>query len=61
MYLCGSSPHPGGGVMGAPGANAAREVLRDLRHPAYSKVAVPSAQLDEDAMREQSLELGARS
>jgi phytoene dehydrogenase-like protein len=31
MYLCGSSTHPGGGVMGAPGANAAREVLRDLR------------------------------
>ena len=24
MYLCGSSTHPGGGVMGAPGANAAR-------------------------------------
>jgi phytoene dehydrogenase-like protein len=30
LYLCGSSTHPGGGVMGAPGANAAREVLRDL-------------------------------
>jgi phytoene dehydrogenase-like protein len=30
MYLCGSSTHPGGGVMGAPGANAARAVLRDL-------------------------------
>ncbi len=32
LYLCGSSTHPGGGVMGAPGANAARAVLRDL-HP----------------------------
>jgi phytoene dehydrogenase-like protein len=31
MYMCGSSTHPGGGVMGAPGANAAREILRDLR------------------------------
>jgi phytoene dehydrogenase-like protein len=31
MYLCGSGTHPGGGVMGAPGANAAREILRDLR------------------------------
>ncbi len=31
MYLCGSSAHPGGGVMGAPGANAAREILADLR------------------------------
>ena len=30
MYMCGSSTHPGGGVMGAPGANAAREILRDL-------------------------------
>jgi phytoene dehydrogenase-like protein len=30
MYLVGSSAHPGGGVMGAPGANAAREILRDL-------------------------------
>ena len=31
MYMCGSSTHPGGGVMGAPGANAAREILRDMR------------------------------
>jgi phytoene dehydrogenase-like protein len=31
LYLCGSSNHPGGGVMAAPGANAAREILRDLR------------------------------
>jgi phytoene dehydrogenase-like protein len=30
LYLCGSTTHPGGGVMGAPGANAARAVLRDL-------------------------------
>ena len=30
LYLCGSSTHPGGGVMGAPGRNAALEVLRDL-------------------------------
>jgi phytoene dehydrogenase-like protein len=31
LYLCGSSTHPGGGVMGAPGRNAAREVLKDLK------------------------------
>lgn len=31
MYMCGSSTHPGGGVMGAPGTNAAREILRDLK------------------------------
>jgi len=30
FYMCGSSTHPGGGVMGAPGANAAREILRDF-------------------------------
>ena len=30
MYMCSSSNHPGGGVMGAPGANSAREILLDL-------------------------------
>jgi|TARA_B100000965_G_C19503850_1_gene718706 phytoene dehydrogenase-like protein len=33
MYICSSSTHPGGGVMGAPGANAAREVLLDMNVP----------------------------
>ena len=28
LWLCGSGAHPGGGVMGAPGYNAAREILR---------------------------------
>jgi phytoene dehydrogenase-like protein len=31
LYLCGSGTHPGGGVMGAPGFNAAREILKDLK------------------------------
>lgn len=31
LYLCGSGAHPGGGVTGAPGHNAARAVLKDLR------------------------------
>jgi phytoene dehydrogenase-like protein len=31
MYMCGSSTSPGGGVMAAPGANAAREILGDLK------------------------------
>ncbi len=30
LYLCGAATHPGGGVMGACGYNAAREVLRDV-------------------------------
>jgi phytoene dehydrogenase-like protein len=30
MYMCGSSTHPGGGVMGAPGYNSAHAILRDL-------------------------------
>jgi phytoene dehydrogenase-like protein len=31
LYLCGSGTHPGGGVTGANGQNASREVLRDLK------------------------------
>jgi phytoene dehydrogenase-like protein len=31
LYLCGSGAHPGGGVTGAPGANAAREIIGDLK------------------------------
>jgi len=31
LYLCGSGAHPGGGVTGAPGHNAAKIVLKDLR------------------------------
>jgi phytoene dehydrogenase-like protein len=30
LYMCGAGTHPGGGVTGAPGHNAAREVLRDI-------------------------------
>jgi phytoene dehydrogenase-like protein len=31
LYLCGSGAHPGGGVTGAPGHNAAREIIADLK------------------------------
>jgi phytoene dehydrogenase-like protein len=31
LYLCGAGAHPGGGVTGAPGHNAAKQVLRDFR------------------------------
>jgi len=33
LYMCGSSTHPGGGVSSACGANAAREILADLKRP----------------------------
>jgi phytoene dehydrogenase-like protein len=31
LYMCGAGTHPGGGVSGIPGHNAAREILRDAR------------------------------
>jgi phytoene dehydrogenase-like protein len=34
LYLCGSGVHPGGGVMGAPGHNAAQALLSDWAKPA---------------------------
>lgn len=34
LYMCGSGTHPGGGVTGAPGHNAAREILRDFKRRA---------------------------
>jgi len=32
LYLCGSSAHPGGGVMGAAGKNAAKRIIDDIAH-----------------------------
>ena len=43
LYLCGSSAHPGGGVMAAPGANAAREVLSDMGRAAVGNSAMGRA------------------
>jgi phytoene dehydrogenase-like protein len=31
LYLCGSGAHPGGGITGGPGQNAAREILSEVR------------------------------
>jgi phytoene dehydrogenase-like protein len=31
LYMCGSATHPGGGIMGAPGLNAARRVLSETK------------------------------
>jgi phytoene dehydrogenase-like protein len=33
LFHCGAGAHPGGGVTGAPGHNAARVIIRDLRRP----------------------------
>ncbi|MCB2096123.1 MAG: NAD(P)/FAD-dependent oxidoreductase [Parvularculaceae bacterium] len=38
LFMCGSATHPGGGVTGWPGHNAAREILRD-----FSKLKSPEA------------------
>jgi phytoene dehydrogenase-like protein len=35
LYLCGAAAHPGGGVLGAAGRNAAREILRDAGRPRW--------------------------
>jgi phytoene dehydrogenase-like protein len=31
LFLCGAGAHPGGNVSGLPGANAAREIVRELK------------------------------
>jgi phytoene dehydrogenase-like protein len=31
LYMCGSATHPGGGIMGAPGRNAALKLLKDWK------------------------------
>lgn len=38
LYLCGSGAHPGGGVTGLPGRNAAREMIKDLKGPVWRRV-----------------------
>ncbi len=39
LYLCGAGTHPGGGVTGAPGHNAALQALRDWRKGRFKEVA----------------------
>ncbi len=41
LYLCGSGAHPGGGVTGIPGHNAAREMLKDLRRRRNKSIGTP--------------------
>ncbi len=35
LYLCGAGTHPGGGLTGLPGANAAREIARDFKEKKF--------------------------
>ena len=37
LYMCGSSTHPGGGVSGLPGRNAAREIVKDFRRRRWAR------------------------
>jgi len=39
LYLCGAGAHPGGGVTGAPGHNAAHQVLRDWKKGRFKEAA----------------------
>ncbi len=39
LYLCGAGAHPGGGVTGAPGRNAARQALRDWKKGRFKTAA----------------------
>jgi phytoene dehydrogenase-like protein len=39
LYLCGAGAHPGGGVTGAPGRNAAHQALRDWRNGRHREAA----------------------
>jgi phytoene dehydrogenase-like protein len=39
LYLCGAGAHPGGGVTGAPGRNAARQALRDWKKGQFKAAA----------------------
>ncbi len=41
LYLCGAAAHPGGGVLGAPGRNAAQVILADLRGSSGTAQAEP--------------------
>jgi phytoene dehydrogenase-like protein len=39
LYLCGAGAHPGGGVTGAPGRNAAQQALRDWKKGRFKEAA----------------------
>jgi len=43
LYMCGAGTHPGGGVTGAPGHNAAREIIADFKRGKRREFAAPRA------------------
>ena len=58
LYLCGSGCHPGGGVSGVPGHNAAQAVIRDLNAPGSRRPRAASARprtTQTDGMRGRNL------
>jgi len=67
LYLCGAGTHPGGGVMGANGHNAAQMVLRDRSgEPAEARPVVHrrgdllSRSMERPAMRKLAVKVGRR-
>lgn len=40
LYMCGAGTHPGGGLSGGPGQNAAREIIRELRRNQKNSIKV---------------------
>jgi phytoene dehydrogenase-like protein len=47
LYHCGAGAHPGGGVTGAPGHNAARAILADFRWQRATRLAKRPVQMIE--------------
>ncbi len=51
LYMCGSGTHPGGGVTGAPGHNAAREIIADFRRRRLTRAGYGGAPASRDRPR----------
>ena len=58
LYMCGSATHPGGGIMGAPGKNAAERILKDVAMTSTSRSAL---RRDRHRRRRQRADLRARA
>ena len=51
LWMCGSATHPGGGIMGAPGRNAARRILGDERESEFRSQEVRSSEVGSQRSR----------